>query len=165
MATFLQICDHQIGDLIFIANKNWFFDYLRGVAKARFDHVGMFIDVDKYIEAVPFGGVHIKDYSNVWQQDHSIVRLKDETKIPKMIEYCLKQEGKKYDFLQAVCVYFLVLFRITRTLNPVEIGSAFVCTELIGQAANYAGFKFVENINADRLLPDDIYNSDKVIKI
>lgn len=162
MRKFLSDGDHKAGDIIFIVNKNFFFDYLRSIASASFDHVAMFVSQDRVIEAVPLGGVRVRDYKEFMDQDHRIGRINDQIRVPKMVEYCLKQEGRKYDLLQAICVYFMVLFRIKRSLSPIEIGTAFVCTELIGQSANYAGFKFVDNIDSDRLLPDDIYNSDKV---
>jgi uncharacterized protein YycO len=160
----------KTGDLIFVKNKGWLFDCIRGTLGSEYDHVGMLYvgDTIMVIDATPLSGVSFRSIADFRNCDRKIMRLKApyQKHIDKMIEYCKKNVGKKYDVLQAVCLYIMLLLKIKRKVEPVDIENAFVCSELISQAAEYSGFSFAKRkIATDRITPADLAKSGKLFEI
>ena len=155
------------GDLIFVKNKGWLFDRVRKITESEFDHIAIFVSEDEIIEATPTRGVARVNVGKYDQVTHSVCRIKDEHRgeLNKMVSYCIDKIGRKYDLLQAISIYILIILGIKRTVNPLDIRNAFVCSELIGQAAEEAGVIFKDGVAIDRLTPADIYNSEKLVKI
>ena len=155
------------GDLIFVKNKGWLFDRVRKVTNSDFDHIAICVS-DKYlIEATPTRGVAREKISKYAMDEYEACRLKDEYRdnVNSMVSYCESKLGKKYDLLQVLSLYILIILGIGRTVDPLDVREAFVCSELIGQGAEEAGIIFAEDVAIDRLTPADIYNSDKLEKI
>ena len=153
----------MIGDIVLVRNGGCLFKRIRDLCRSEYDHAAIFISEDKVVEALP-QGVVIRDYNKVYKNsEHKICRLTDQSRVPKMVEYCLSKLGKRYDFLQIISLYILVGLRIKRTVEPIEFKDAFICTELISQAAEYAGFRFKDDVANDRINPQDIYSSNKVV--
>jgi len=155
------------GDIILARNKGMLFDKIREAMGSEYDHVGIMITENTLIDATPTSGVAVRSLEVFNGLDVQAYRLKDEysPNIDKMVEYCLDKVGSKYDILQTICLYFLMILGIKKTLNPIDVGNAFVCSELIAQAAVYSGFNFDESMAIDRITPADIAGSDKVIKV
>ena len=155
------------GDIILVRNKGMLFDRIRSAMNSEYDHVGIMITENTLIDATPTTGVSVRSLEVFNGLDIQIYRLKDQYKpsIDKMIEYCLDKVGSRYDIIQTICLYFLMILGIKKTLNPIDIGNAFVCSELIAQAATFSGFNFDESMATDRITPADIARSDKVLKV
>ena len=153
----------MIGDILLVRNGGCLFKRIRDLTNSEFDHAAIFIAEDKVIESIPVGVV-IRDFSKVYKNsNYKICRLTDQSRVPKMVEYCLSNLGKHYDFLQLLSLYILVGLRVKRTVEPIEFKNAFICTELISQAAEFAGFRFQDGVANDRITPQDIYSSNKVV--
>lgn len=155
------------GDLIFVKNRGWLFDRVRRVLKSEFDHIAICCSDTHLVEATPTRGVAKEKISKYDSATHSVCRLKDEYRgnLNIMVSYCESKVGKKYDLLQVISLYILIILGIKRTIDPLDIMEAFVCSELIGQGAERADIIFAEGVAIDRLTPADIYNSDKLEKL
>ena len=155
------------GDLIFIRNKGWLFDRVRKTLGSEFDHVAICISDTALVEATPTRGVAREDIHKYDSATHCVCRLKDEYRdnLNIMISYCESKVGKKYDLIQVISLYILIILGIKRTVDPIDIGDAFVCSELISQGAESAGIIFADGVAIDRLTPADIYSSDKLEKL
>lgn len=155
------------GDIILVRNKGMLFDKIRNAMNSEYDHVGIMITENTLIDATPTTGVAVRSLEVFDGLDTQTYRLRNmyRPNIDKMVEYCLDKVGSKYDIIQTICLYFLMILGIKKTLNPIDIGNAFVCSELIAQAATFSGFNFDESMATDRITPADIARSDKVLKV
>lgn len=160
---------YQTGDLILVKNRGWIFDNIRKMTGSEFDHVGMLYvgDTIMVIDATPFSGVSIRNIEVFRNNDYQVYRLKAPYQpiVPnKMVEYCKNKVGCWYDIIQAFCLYFMIAFKIKTELDPVDVKNAFVCSELVAQAGEYAGVKFVQGAT-DRVTPGDIVNSGLLFEV
>ena len=157
----------KIGDIIFVKNKGWIFDRVRSVIDSDFDHIAVCVSGTHLVEATPTRGVAKEKISKYDSVTHSVCRLKHGYKghIKSLVSYCESKVGKRYDVLQLISLYILILLGIKRTIAPIDIREAFVCSELIGQGAYSAGIELIEGVEVDRLTPGDIYESDKLEKV
>lgn len=155
------------GDLIFVRNNGWLFNRIRQVTNSEFDHLALCISDSHLIEATPTRGVARAFITKYDSTTHSVCRFNDEYKsnIDTLVSYCESKLGRKYDLLQVISLYILILLGIKTSTNPLDIREAFVCSELVGQGAEEAGIIFADGVATDRLTPGDIYNSDKLEKI
>ena len=155
------------GDIILVRNKGMLFDKIRNAMNSEYDHVGIMITENTLIDATPTTGVAVRSLEVFDGLDTQTYRLRNmyRPNIDKMVEYCLDKVASKYDIIQTICLYFLMILGIKKTLNPIDIGNAFVCSELIAQAATFSGFNFDESMATDRITPADIARSDKVLKV
>jgi hypothetical protein len=58
----------------------------------------------------------------------------------------------------------MIALRIKRELDPIDIKNAFVCSELVSQAGEYAGVKFMAGAT-DRVTPADIVSSGLLYEV
>jgi len=161
---------YKTGDIIFVKNKGWLFNNIRDLTDSDFDHVGILSvgDTIMVIDATPLAGVAMRPIECFRNNEYKVYRLKApyQSFADKMIDYCENNMGRSYDFIQALCLYVMIAFKMKTTLDPVDIRNAFVCSELISQAAEYAGFYFVDNkIATDRITPADILYSNKLYEV
>lgn len=149
------------GDLLFIKNKGFIFDKIRDVLGGDSDHVAMMLTDNLLVDATPLEGVAIRKLSVYNDVEVSFYRLKEpyQPYLEDMLNYCTANVGCKYDLIQTISLYFCLLFRVSKKINPIDIATAFVCSELIAQAAEKSGFSFNPDMATDRLTPVDIKNS------
>jgi len=154
------------GDLIFVKNKGFLFDKIRNILNSDTDHVGIMLTDNTLIDAT-LAGVKIRPLTVFDGLEYCVYRLKPEYAhhIDEMLNYCTSKLGCGYDFIQIISLYFLILLGIKKTLNPIDIGNAFVCSELIAQSAECAGFSFQDEMATDRITPLELQQSEKVFKV
>jgi hypothetical protein len=160
---------YKTGDLILVRNKGWIFSNIRKMTGSEFDHVGMLYvgDTTMVIDATPLSGVSIRGIEVFWNNFYRVYRFKSpyQPVVPeKMVEYCKSKVGSWYDIVQALCLYIMIALRIKRELDPIDMKNAFVCSELVSQAGEYAGVKFMVGAT-DRVTPADIVNSGLLYEV
>ena len=157
----------QRGDLIFVKNKGFLFDKIRKLLNCEYDHIGIMLTDNTLIDATPFKGVAVRSLKEFYNCNVAFYRLKEDYRkhIEDMLSYCSSNVGCKYDLLQIISLYFLIIFNIKKTFDPLDIARAFVCSELIAQAAEFSGFKFNSYIATDRLTPTDIQYSEVLERV
>ena len=155
------------GDIILVKNNGRLFDRIRQIMDTEYDHVAIALTDNSVIDATPTHGVAVRKLEVFNGLDTQVYRLKNQYRpnIDKMIDYCLDKVGSKYDILQIICLYFFIILGVKKTLNPLDVHNAFVCIELVAQAAESSGFSFDETMATDRITPAEIMVSDKVLKV
>jgi uncharacterized protein YycO len=162
------------GDLIFVRNYNFIASAIRVVTKGEVNHVAMFKSDREIIEA-KFGGVAVTPY-NVFVNDEKLGKLDyaiygwkegavSEEAIDGMIAFMERQIGRKYDFLQLLSIAFFLLFKISLKIEPIDIRQAWLCSELVAEAAYPYGIQFDAKVDPDNMSPQDIMTSDVLEKI
>jgi len=155
------------GDIILVRNNGALFDKIRKAMRSEYDHVGIMLTENTLIDATPTSGVAVRKLEVFDGLDVKVYRLKNQylPNIDKMLDYCLDKVGSRYDIIQTLCLYIFIILGIKKTLNPIDMQNAFVCSELVAQAAEFSGFSFNEDMATDRITPADIITSDKVLKV
>lgn len=152
----------MIGDIIFVQGRGWISKQIMAVTKCEYSHVAMAISDEMLIEANPRKGVCIRPISKYDKCKKKIMRLKDQTKVPKMIQFCESKLDGGYDFINALRLVLKFIFRSKRTLSDLDIKEAFICSELLASAAEFSGFCFSENIHDLNITTADILKSEKL---
>jgi uncharacterized protein YycO len=160
------------GDIILVKNYSFLGRQIRKVTGGNYNHVGMFISNNKLIEAM-FSGVKITDITGYeiaraeGKLDFDIYRFKNisQHQIDTTTSFLLDQVGCKYDFLQLLSIFIFFVFHINRTIEPIDIRKAFICSELIAKALEIANIKISEEVDVDNITPFDIEYSEKLEKI
>ncbi|MHA1304500.1 MAG: YiiX/YebB-like N1pC/P60 family cysteine hydrolase [Candidatus Heimdallarchaeaceae archaeon] len=157
----------MIGKLLFVKNNSLIGSWIRRVTNSEYNHVGIFVSKDNIIES-RFVGVEETPFSRFKllkeqkKLDYKIYRIKPEFQkyVDKIIFFVRMQLGKKYDFIQMLALYIFLLFRIKRTIEPIEYGERWLCSELIAEAFEYSGLKIYKEIDSDQITPGDLLRSD-----
>ena len=157
----------KAGNLIFVRDETFLSWIIRTITKSYYNHIAILISETEVLEALP-NGVFITPLSSYEDREFShkleyrIFEVDGMTKeqVYKVIEFSKKEVGKKYDFLQLVSIYFFYLFGIPKKYEPIDVTEAWICSELVAEAFEYAGIKFSNDINSDNMTPKDILNSN-----
>lgn len=148
--------------LLFVQNKGFLFKRIRKLINSDYDHVALIISDTELIEATPFKGVHIEKiekYKNTYTRSFNLRYKELEEPI---LKYIKSKIGKKYDLLHVLSLYFFILFNIDLKKSPIDLKNSFICSELIVESAEYAGFKFPDGLDTDRITPQDLLNSELI---
>jgi len=160
------------GNLILVKHYNFMSWLIRKITKSEYNHIGLLVTDDVVIEA-QFGGVTLthlsefKEKQNQGKLSYDVYRIKKITEIQKtsMIEAASRELGAKYDFAQFFSLGTMLLTKITRRIEPIDIRHRWICSELVAEAAYEAGIRFHENIDPDSTTPSDIANSPILEKV
>jgi len=160
------------GDLILVKHRSLLGRLIRKITKSNFNHVGIFIDDDRVIEA-KFSGVVVTPFATLQRAkrrdilDFEVYRIKNVKKeqIEIMVNFIGSQVGRKYDFVQFFSLGLMLLFHITRRVEPIDIRRRWICSELVAEGAYLAGIRFHENIDPDNITPEDIASSSLVERV
>jgi len=160
------------GNLILVRNYDPVSKIIRKVLKCEYNHVGYFIEDEVIVEA-NFKGVEKVNYSNYFNRklnkkvDYDIYRIQNitEDQIKIMSEFISSKIGQKYDIVQFISIFLMLVLHITRRVEPIELGSRWICSELIAEGAYKAGIEFKEDVDPDNTTPYDIFSSDIIEKV
>jgi uncharacterized protein YycO len=163
---------YKKGNILFTRNYDWNSNRIRKIIKCDYNHIGLFISENEIVEAT-FKGVvkspltKFTDKQAKKQLDFVVCQISDitEEQVNKACEFALNQVGKRYDFIQMLCIGLMTIFHINKKIEPIEFGKKWLCSELIGESFDNANFLFVENVDPDNVSPADILNSPFVSRI
>lgn len=158
------------GDLLFAANNSFIGREIRNFTNCPYNHIGIFSDSGYIVEA-KFSGVEETALSefvksrDAGKLEFNIFEFTEEIseeQIEVMVRFCEMEIGTSYDWLQFLSLAFMFLFKITRRIEPFDERHAWLCSELIGEAAYTADIEFIEDVDPDNITPADIINSGLV---
>lgn len=148
-----QLSTSKVGDIFFADNsKAW-------------NHVGIYTDVNKIIEAMPEYGVHevsiydptaLQETVDESHDESCILRVKDmgELTIELVVWYAQEQIGKPYD----------KTFINNKTWTELAM-SKMNCSELVWRSYYVTGGVDLDSNGGWAVYPNNIYNSDKVFTV
>ena len=146
-------------DLIFIDSGKFAGGVVKWWTDSIFDHVEICMGDRKVVGARPSGGVQVRDISKFesekWCLARPAITLLDKDK-DAIINFALSQVGKKYDFIS------LLGFPMDRNIdNP----NKWFCSEFVGKAFNVGNYPLIPRKSPNRIPPELIYQSWRVIPI
>ena len=161
------------GNIILIRSYDFTGHQIRRVTGGTYNHVGLFVTDNIIIESNPGKGVILTPFDVYKKQealnkcDYAIYKFihLGPVEIESVITFLLDKVGSKYDFLQLLSLFIFFIFNITRRIEPIDIRNAFICSELLAEAVESIGVRFVSHIDSDNITPTDIEKSIIVAKI
>jgi uncharacterized protein YycO len=154
----------MIGDLLFVRNTGFFGEKIREVTGGEFDHVALVITDNLMIEALPFRGVAIKNKRRYRNNYTRTMRLKDRTPVAGMIEFALSKVGCLYDWTLVLSLWYLIVSKAKQYQSPIDSKNAFMCSELIMSAGEYAGVKILDG-KREWVTPSDLMKSNLLMEV
>lgn len=146
----------QPGDIIFSKSNNIFSRLIRTRTMSQWSHCGIVIGrkagTIKCVSARLRGGVKVDSLKD-WASTVQVLRLENVTELQKdkMIDFCLRQVGKKYD----VCGILDFL-----TFQNLQSNSRWFCSELVNSAMLYAGIDLFKSRKESAFIsPGDLYEN------
>ena len=161
-------------NLILVRSNTFIGKQIRRITGSYYNHIGIFLNDVEIIEAISASGVIITSYEKYQKLkqknklDFDIYTLKQPISSEEwnIVEsYLREQIGRKYDIMQFLSLLFFFIFHINRTVNPIDIEKAFICSELVGKACSKINIFFNNKIELDNLTPKDIEDSEIIEKV
>jgi len=158
------------GDLIFVAHRGLLPSLIRKATQCQYNHVEMVLN-EKECVGAGFGGVKIgsideykrllsKKKLNFDVYEFDSLKVSDK-QIEDILWYIKKQVGRPYDFFQFFCLALFLIMHLNRLIEPIDVRNAWLCSELIAEAAYAAGLEFqLGRVDPDNISPSDIAKSD-----
>lgn len=158
------------GDILFVNRKSWIGRRISAVTKCPYSHVGLLIDDEHLIEATLTGIkltplVYYEKKRRQGKLDYTIGRVPKLNNRDREIvsSFVANQQNTKYDYIQFVVITLFYVLGIPRKFEPIDISTAWVCSELIAEAFDAIGVRFSRSVDPDNITPADIYYSGNVI--
>ena len=154
----------MIGDILLVSSNDIIARLIQYFTKGHYNHVAFMISDTELIEAT-YRGVLLSKLSKYNNNcDYKICSIKDISLSDRytMYSFIHAQLGMNYDFIQIISIFFCLLLNIKRDFKPIEVKKAFICSELIAEAYDIVGVKFVSNVHKDLITPSDIEKSEFV---
>src|SRR4030042_2656840 len=161
------------GDILLICNYNPISKYIRWLTKGRYNHVGIFVDSENVVES-KYRGVELtpfqvfKDDQDVRKiSEHKVVRVKNITtkQIEEVVNWTRERIGDCYDYWQLITLWFFLILKTARKIEPIDVRFRWLCSELVAEAFYQADINFNVNIDPDNITPADIEDSDLIEEV
>jgi len=161
------------GCVLAVKNKGWLSWLIRKIIKCDYNHVGVFVDDERVVEST-FRGVYITPFEVFKKRKENgeiydyavfeVIGVSEEQK-EKVAQYVLNEVGGGYDLVQLFNIGLFMFLNIARIVEPIDIRHAWVCSELVAEAYESVGIRFIEDVDPDLITPADIVCSKLVRRI
>lgn len=150
------------GDIILTSEPTFASWIVQKITGCQYSHVGIYDGNNRYISSVPFKGVcavrfsTIKDYAQ-----YSVGGITDDER-QQIVDFCTAKLGRKYDFIQALFLFWRIITDSLRT-NAGDIRpNHYVCSELVAEAYASIGVNFGPIV--DNVLPGTIIKHPRTVR-